>query len=287
MKKKVIIEGNIVDVIHRTITKGRLNIEGGRIISVEASDVPGDQYIFPGFIDAHVHIESSMVVPSSFAATAVYHGTTATVSDPHEIANVLGVEGVRFMIENGNTTPFKFNFGAPSCVPATPFETSGASIDAAETALLLATPEVKYLAEMMNFPGVINNDKMVAAKLAAAKQFNKPVDGHAPCLRGALLKKYVDAGISTDHECFDLEEAIEKASLGMQILIREGSAAKNFNDLIPLLNICPGQVMFCSDDKHPDDLLNGHINLLIKRALTLGYDLFDTISAATLNPVKH
>ncbi len=228
-----------------------------------------------------------MLIPSEFARLAVCHGTVATVSDPHEIANVLGVEGVKFMISNGKKTPFKFFFGAPSCVPATDFETAGASLGLDETEELLKLPDIHYLSEMMNFPGVLHNDPTVMGKLALAKKYNKPVDGHAPGLRGEDALNYIRAGISTDHECFTLEEARDKADSGMHILIREGSAARNFDALIPLLNDHPGQVMFCSDDKHPNDLVKGHINEQVKRALNMGYDLFAVLRSCTLNPVRH
>ena len=244
-------------------------------------------FILPGFIDAHIHIESSMLIPSEFARLAVVHGTVATVSDPHEIANVCGKEGVEFMIENGKTVPFKFNFGAPSCVPATTFETAGAELNSSDVNALLQREEVLYLSEMMNFPGVLTGDDEVMKKIAAAKKWNKPVDGHAPGLRGEEAKKYIDAGISTDHECFTADEALDKLKNGMKILIREGSAAKNFEALIDLLNDHPEQMMFCSDDKHPDSLVEGHINQLCARAVAKGIDVFKVLQAACVNPVGH
>jgi adenine deaminase len=281
------VSGQIVDVVSGSIYPGIIHVESGLVASIERLSEAPPVYILPGLIDAHIHIESSMLTPSEFARLAVVHGTTATVSDPHEIANVLGMEGVRFMIDNGNQTPFHFNFGAPSCVPATGFESSGAVLGAEEVAILLNDPEIKYLSEMMNFPGVVYGDPGVMAKLKAAGDMGKPVDGHAPGLTGEMLEKYVKAGISTDHECTSIEEAETKIALGMHILIREGSAARNFNNLIPLLARHPGMVMFCSDDKHPDDLIRGHINLLLKRAVAAGYDTMDAIRACTLNPVKH
>jgi adenine deaminase len=281
------LEGTIVLPAEGKIIRGEIQVCNGIIESVVEKPVSSRRLILPGLIDAHVHIESSMLTPSEFARAAVVHGTTATVSDPHEIANVLGIEGVEFMIANGNQTPFRFFFGAPSCVPATPLETSGAVIDDRGVLDLLMNPAVKYLAEMMNFPGVIYHDQQVMAKLSHAKSLGKPVDGHAPGLTGEPLDAYVGAGISTDHECFSLDEAREKASKGMKILIREGSAAKNFETLLPLLKEFPNQVMFCSDDKHPDDLQNGHMNLLIQRGLALGYPLIDLVRACTLNPVRH
>jgi len=284
------ISGNIVDIQSEKIFQGLIHVDGDLINSIEIvseNTDPALPYIIPGFTDSHVHIESSMLVPSEFARLAVVHGTVATVSDPHEIANVCGQEGVRFMIDNGAQVNFKFCFGAPSCVPATAFETSGAAIDAAGVHELLKLREISYLSEMMNFPGVINEDPEVVAKIAAAKAAGKPVDGHAPGLRGKALRKYVAAGISTDHECFTEEEAREKLGLGMKILIREGSAAKNFEALIGLLHEFPEQIMFCSDDKHPDSLVKGHINTLCERAVNKGIPLFNILRAACINPVVH
>ena len=268
----MIIHGQVVDIEKRLIYPGEIIVEGGKIVSITEKENNVRQFILPGFVDAHIHIESSMLVPSEFAKIAVLHGTVATISDPHEIANVLGAEGVSYMIENGKKVPFKFHFGAPSCVPATGFETAGAVIDAEGISKLLASSDIHYLSEMMNYPGVIHDESEVMKKIAWAKHFNKPVDGHAPGLRGAPLKKYIAAGITTDHECFTYEEAAEKLSLGMKILIREGSAAKNFDALINLLPEHFENMMFCSDDKHPDDLIVGHINLLCARAVAIGID---------------
>lgn len=286
-KRSFSVSGNIVDVVNMRIYKGTVRINDGKIASVDAGSVPEEQFILPGLIDAHVHIESSMLLPSEFARLAVVHGTVATVSDPHEIANVLGIEGVNFMINNGKKSQFKFFFGAPSCVPATPFETSGASLDAADTAALLSQPDIWYLSEMMNFPGVIAKDPEVMAKLAAAYKSGKPVDGHAPGVAGENARLYAQAGITTDHECFTLDEALDKIKWGMKVLIREGSAARNFDALLPLLAEHSAEIMFCSDDKHPDDLVRGHINLLVKRAIAKGYDPLQIIRACTLNPVMH
>lgn len=281
------ISGTIVDVRKRRIFKGILHIENGKIKKIEANEKVDEQYIIPGFIDAHVHIESSMLVPTEFARLAVVHGTVATVSDPHEIGNVLGVEGVEYMIENGKQVNFKFNFGAPSCVPATTFETAGAEITPDQVRYLLEKDEVKYLAEMMNWPGVLYNDPVVYEKLAIAKSLGKPIDGHAPGLRGDQAEAYIKAGIYTDHECFTMEEAIDKLKHGMKISIREGSAAKNFEALIELLSDYPAMIMFCSDDKHPDNLVDGHINQLVKRALAKGHELFNVLQAACINPIDH
>ncbi len=283
------ITGNLVDVWNKSIYQARLDIVDGKIQKIEKMGIPleGGNYILPGFVDSHVHVESSMLIPSEFARLAVVHGTISTVSDPHEIANVCGLEGVEYMINNGKKVPFKFNFGAPSCVPATIFETAGASLDAAAVKALLEKPEIKYLSEMMNFPGVLNQDPEVMQKIRAAHALNKPIDGHAPGLRGATAKAYIEAGISTDHECFTKEEALDKLEHGMKIIIREGSAAKNFEALIELLEDHPNLVMFCSDDKHPDSLEAGHINQLCARAVAKGIDLFIVLRAASVNPVLH
>lgn len=285
MMKKV--RGNIVDIHSRSVFSGELHIEGETIKEVIHKDHGVNTFLLPGFIDAHVHIESSMLVPSEFSRLALPHGTVATISDPHEIANVLGVEGVKYMIQNASTVPLKIYFGAPSCVPATPFEQAGAAIGAEDIERLLQNPAIKYLAEMMNYPGVLHKDRDVIEKIRKAQNVGKPIDGHAPGLRGNAMLEYFNAGISTDHECFTLEEGMEKAQAGVHILIREGSAAKNFDVLIPILKTYPEQVMFCSDDKHPDDLVEGHINQIVTRALALGYDLFDVLRAACLNPILH
>jgi len=281
------IDGQLIDLFKKEIYPAEVFVDGGRIQAVRRCESASSQFILPGFVDAHVHIESSMLVPTEFARLAVIHGTVATVSDPHEIANVCGREGVEFMIENGKQTPFKFFFGAPSCVPATGFETAGAVLDAAAVADLLSSDDIWYLSEMMNYPGVLNNDPQVLAKIQSAKNEGKPVDGHAPGLRGKLAEAYADAGITTDHESFTLAEAQEKVKYGMYCLIREGSAAKNFNALIDIIRTNPYGVMFCSDDKHPDELVLHHINRHVTRALELGYDLFDVLRAACINPVLH
>jgi adenine deaminase len=282
--------GNFVDIFNESIYPAEIIVQGGKIISInpiDRTELINQHYILPGFIDSHVHIESSMLIPSEFARLAVVHGTVATVSDPHEIANVCGIEGVEFMIENGKTVPFKFNFGAPSCVPATIFESAGASLDSKDVEALMQRDEIKYLSEMMNFPGVLHQDEEVMNKIAAAHLLNKPVDGHAPGLRGEMAKQYIDEGIYTDHECFTAEEALDKLQFGMKILIREGSAAKNFDALIDLLNDYPDMMMFCSDDKHPDSLVLGHINQLCARSVAKGIDIYKTLKAACVNPVLH
>jgi len=281
------ILGQFVDIENKNIFSAEVSFADGKIVSVKEKEHTIKDYILPGFIDAHIHIESSMLVPSEFARLAVLHGTIGTISDPHEIANVLGKEGVYYMIENGKKVPLKFHFGAPSCVPATTFETAGAVIDSDDIKELLSSPDINYLAEMMNYPGVLFDDDEVLKKIAWAKHFNKPVDGHAPGLRGKDAEKYISAGISTDHECFSFDEANEKLALGMKILIREGSAAKNFEALIDLLPKHYENMMFCSDDKHPDDLIVGHINQLCARAVAKGIDVFKVLQVACINPVKH
>ena len=305
MKNSFKLKGNIVDIINKNIFFGEIKIIDG-IIKRITKEMDGmkesEHFILPGFIDSHVHIESSMLIPTEFARLAVIHGTTGTVSDPHEIANVCGMEGVKFMIENGKKVPFKFHFGAPSCVPATIFETAGATLNVQDVETLLDMPDIFYLSEMMNFPGVLNNDEEVMQKIAAAKKINKPVDGHAPGLRGETAKKYIDSisyipyvngipplggGGATDHECFTEEEAMDKLDYGMKILIREGSAAKNFDALIDLMHEHSDNMMFCSDDKHPDSLADGHINKLCARAVAKGIDVFKVIKAACINPVLH
>ncbi|MGB8490131.1 MAG: adenine deaminase, partial [Bacteroidales bacterium] len=281
------ISGKIVDIYSREIYPAEISVTDGVINKIVRSDSADDIYILPGLVDSHIHIESSMVTPGSFAREAVSRGTTAVVSDPHEIANVLGIEGVRYMVRDGEKVPLKFFFGAPSCVPATPFETSGAVLTQFEIEELFRTGDAKYLSEMMNFPGVIYDDAEVISKLKVAAIYHKRIDGHAPGLSGDKLKKYIAAGITTDHECTTLEEAAEKISLGMKVLIREGSAARNMDALKPLYRTNPAMVMLCSDDLHPEMLMKGHINKLVAHLIRDGYDLFDVIRSCTLNPAEH
>lgn len=284
------IRGNLVDVWKKSVYPAEIKVTHGIISSITQIGEAGTSigaFIMPGFVDSHVHIESSMLIPSEFARLAVVHGSVGTVSDPHEIANVCGMEGVEFMIANGKQVPFKFNFGAPSCVPATIFETAGAALNSEEVKKLLASDDILYLSEMMNFPGVLHKDPEVMKKIAAAHAAGKPIDGHAPGLRGEIAQQYIEAGISTDHECFTADEAVDKLIHGMKILIREGSAAKNFEALIGLLEDHPAMIMFCSDDKHPDSLVEGHLNRLCARAIAKGHDVFDVIRAACVNPVLH
>lgn len=283
------LSGNIVDVVKENIYPGTLTIRNGKIASITPSkEISSNTYILPGFIDSHIHIESSMMVPSEFARVAVTHGTVATVSDPHEIGNVLGIEGVRYMIKSGNLVPFHFYFGVPSCVPATSFETAGATISDKEIETLFEIDKLKYLSEMMNYPGVLARDSLVMKKIEVAKNFGLPIDGHAPGLKGAEAARYISAGISTDHECYTLEEALDKIKFGMKILIREGSAAKNYEALHTLIASHPESVMFCCDDKHPHELVDGHINALVKRSIQKhGYPLMDVLHAACYLPIKH
>ncbi|MBL7864868.1 MAG: adenine deaminase [Cyclobacteriaceae bacterium] len=281
------ISGHLVDIPGRRTFPAEVHIDNGRIRQVLPTASAESQFILPGFIDAHVHVESSMLVPSEFARLAVVHGTVATVSDPHEIANVLGIPGVEFMINNGKMVPFKCYFGAPSCVPATSFETAGAVLDPESVDTLLSRPDIRYLAEMMNWPGVIHGDPMVMKKIDSARRHGKPVDGHAPGLTNEQAAAYIKAGISTDHECVSYEEARHKLKHGMKVIIREGSAARNFDALIGLLPEFENDVMFCSDDKHPDSLEDGHINKLVSRAVARGIDLFSILRAACLNPIDH
>ena len=281
------VSGQIVDLFERSVYPGIITVIDGKIADVERCESAPDNYIVPGLVDAHVHVESSMVTPSHFAVAAVRHGTVAVVSDPHEIANVAGEDGVKFMVGDGQATPVKFMFGAPSCVPATSFESSGASIDEKSVERLLGMPGIGYLAEMMNFPGVIFNNPVVHSKLQAAHRAGVPIDGHAPGLTGSDLVKYVSAGISTDQECSTLSEAEEKIALGMKILIREGSAARNLAALAPLISSHPEMVMLCSDDIHPEMLVKGHINRLVSRLIEDKYDMFDVLRAATVNPANH
>jgi adenine deaminase len=281
------VVGNVVDIRGKRVFAAEVKFLDGKITAIDPVDAKPEKYLLPGFIDAHVHVESSMLVPSEFARAAVTHGTVATVSDPHEIGNVLGVAGVEYMLANAAASPFKFNFGAPSCVPATTFETAGATITVDEVRELLANPRILYLSEMMNFPGILHGDPECMAKVAAAQEVGKPVDGHAPGVRGEQAAKYIAAGISTDHECFTKEEALDKVAAGCKISIREGSAARNFDALYTLIGEYPQQTMLCSDDKHPDELLVSHINGLVRRAVERGIDVFDALQAACLNPIDH
>ncbi|HBY21326.1 MAG: adenine deaminase [Bacteroidetes bacterium GWE2_29_8] len=282
------VSGKIVDIVNKEIFKGHVVVEGSKIIDIiKDESIEETNYIIPGFIDSHVHIESSMLLPSDFARLAVKHGVIGVVADPHEIANVLGIEGIEFMIENSKKVPFKFAYAAPSCVPATHFETSGSSITSEDIDILMKMDSITHLGEVMNFPAVINKDPEILKMLAIAKKYGKPADGHAPMLTGDDLTNYINAGITTDHEATTFAEGEEKIKKGMKILIRDGSAVSNLEELMPLLELYPEMIMFCSDDKHPDDLSTFYINKIIKYAYTKGFDLFDTLRAASYNPIKH
>lgn len=284
---RITISGKWIDIEQRKIKGGFFTLEAGKVVGFTESEVYEDRFILPGFTDAHIHIESSMLVPYEFARVALKHGTVATISDPHEIANVCGLDGILYMLNNAKDARLKFHFGAPSCVPATNFESAGAVIGADDILQLLQRDDIYYLSEMMNYPGVLFKDPEVMQKIAHAHACGKPVDGHAPGLRGDDAARYIQAGITTDHECFTLDEALEKINHGMKILIREGSAARNFDALHPLLKMHPAMCMFCCDDKHPDELLHGHINQHVTRAIALGYDLFDVLFAACIHPKQH
>jgi adenine deaminase len=285
--RETTVSGNIVDVFNAEIYPGTLKISDGKIVQISRDETRYETYIIPGFVDSHVHIESSMLAPSEFARAALIHGTVAVVSDPHEIANVMGIEGVKYMIDDGKTVPMKFYFGAPSCVPATPFETSGAVLDSERVDELLQMDDIKYLGELMNYPGVIHNDPEVMEKIASAKKHSKLIDGHAPGLRGSDLTTYIQAGISTNHEFLSKEEALEDIQAGMKILIRKGSAANIFEECLPLLEEYSESCMLCSDDKHPDDLLKGYLNDMVRQALTYGIDIMKVLRVASVNPVLH
>jgi len=286
-ENKYLLFGKLVDPVNRKILDACIFVENGKIAKIEPAGKKSEKYILPGFIDSHVHIESSMLTPGEFARLAVRHGTVATVSDPHEIANVCGKEGLKFMIEDGKKVPLKFHFGVPSCVPATGFETSGATLNAEIVEELLGRDDYFFLSEMMNYPGVIYDDAEVWGKIRSAIKLNKPIDGHAPGVTGEDLKKYAGANITTDHESATIDEAIEKIRNGIKIQIREGSAAKIFDALYPLIKKYPEKVMLCTDDCHPDDLVKGHINMLVKRGIEKGIDLFNMLTVASVNPVKH
>lgn len=282
-------EGHIVDIETRTTYPGRINVRDGKIESIEklesvAEDAP---YFLPGMTDSHIHIESTMLTPVNFSKIAVAHGVVNSVSDPHEITNVLGVEGIDFMVNNAKSTRFNCYFGLPSCVPSSHLETAGAVIDAATTAELIKRDDLWYLAEMMNYPGIINNDPEVVGKVKAALAVGKVVDGHAPGVLGEDLVKYLCAGITTDHECSTVQEANERIALGAKIIVREGSAARNFDALSDVLAQHPEVAMLCSDDKHPDDLIEGHIDALVRRGLAKGIPIWNMLQAACINPVKH
>ena len=282
------ISGHIVDVFNKNIFDGTIIVEEGKIREAVHSAVPADApYVMPGFTDAHIHIESTLLTPENYARAAVSKGVVAVVADPHEIANVCGLEGIEFMMDNGRKSKFHFNFCAPSCVPCTTFETSGARIGHSDIAALLEKDEICAVAEFMNAFGVLTGDPECKAKLDAARRAGKKVDGHAPGMSREDLFKYAAAGISTDHECVSLKEALDHLDAGMKVIIREGSASCDFEALSPLLADHPGQLMFCSDDKYPDELMDGYIDKMVSRAVAMGYPLWNVLDAACVTPVTH
>ena len=285
--KTEVVSGRLIDVVNREMRTVDMYIEGGKIAQIRDRKTSGGPYILPGFVDAHIHIESSLVTPLSFSYEAIKKGTIGLMTDPHEIANVMGVRGVEYMIRSAKQSPLKIIFGAPSCVPATAYESAGGVVSSTDIEKMFRSGMVSFLSEMMNYPGVIHQDPEVIEKLKLATDYGVPVDGHAPGLKGRALQDYIDSGISTDHECASIGEAREKIQRGMKIIIREGSAAKNFEELIPLLDEYPEKIMFCTDDLHPDDLINGHVNKLVRRALEMGYDFYDVLRAASYNAIKH
>lgn len=282
-----LIGGNIIDILEREIYPGVISVDNNIIKSISRNSEKYDHYILPGFIDAHVHIESSMLIPKEFSSLVIKRGTVAIINDPHEIANVLGIPGISFMIENSKESLVKTFFTIPSCVPSTAMDYSGAEISASDIENMIEHFPFIGLSEVMDVPGVLN-DRKVRNKIEIALNNDLIIDGHAPQLRGKDLEKYIAAGISTDHECSDINEAIEKINLGMNILIREGSAAKNYEALKYLIKDYPDHVMFCTDDSHPSDLLHsGHIDKIVRRANKDGFDLFDVLKIACINPIKH
>lgn len=289
MRQPEAFTGYIVDIENRQTYPGTIVCDKGRITEIrrEKSVPDGSLYYLPGMTDAHIHIESSMMTPANFSKIAVTHGVVSSVSDPHEIVNVLGIKGLDFMSENGSMSRFRFYWGLPSCVPSSGLESAGAVIDAEMTAGLMRREDVWYLAEMMNYPGVISGDTEVMEKIAAAKEAGKPVDGHAPGVMGDDLVRYASAGISTDHECSTAEEARQRIGLGMKVIVREGSAARNFDALATVIAEHPESCMLCSDDKHPDDLVEGHIDDMVRRGLTKGIPIWSLLRAAVINPVEH
>jgi adenine deaminase len=283
----------IVDVFSGEVKAGAVAIAGGRIAGIgdyaaRTTIDLGGRYIAPGFIDSHVHIESAMTCVGEFARAVAVRGTTAVVADPHEIANVLGAAGVRHMLASAEHQPVRILFTLPSCVPATEMETAGARLTAADLEPFFAEPAVVGLGEMMNYPGVLAGDPEVLNKIAAARRHGKPVDGHAPGLAGKGLAAYVAAGIGSDHECTTAAEALEKLAAGMQIMIRQGTGARNLEALLPVVSERNARrLMWCTDDRHPHDLLTeGHIDSMVAAAVRAGLELVTAVRMATLNPAE-
>lgn len=279
---------SIINVLTSEVIEGDIAIYNGKIAGIgnytggEEIDLEG-KFVSPGFIDGHVHIESSMTSPSQFAKAIVPRGTTTIIADPHEIANVKGIDGIKYILEDSKELPLDVYIMLPSCVPATPFENSGADLKAEDLKELIDHKRVLGLGEMMNYPGVMNGDEEVLDKILIAE--NKKIDGHGPLIEGKELNAYIAAGISTEHECSTVEEMKNRLRLGMYILIREGSAAKNLKELIKGVNKENlSRCLFCTDDKHPEDILkDGHINYNIKLAIEEGIEPIDAIKMATIN----
>lgn len=283
----MVISGNLIDAFHKEIYPCSIVIENKKIVSIKRNQNHYDCFILPGFVDAHIHIESSMLLPDRFGQMVLPKGTIAVLNDPHEIANVLGISGIEMMMEAAQKSPVKFFFGIPSSVPATPLDSAGSVLTTADIETLAKTGKFKALSEVMNVPGVLNQNSEVISKIEIAKKYHLRVDGHAPGLKGEKLTQYIAAGIETDHESISREEAEEKIEKGMKILIREGSAAKNWEALKSLIPEYPDQLMFCTDDAHPDEIISeGHIDKFFKKGIKEGFDIFDLVKIASINPVE-
>lgn len=278
----MLIKGNILNVFTDEIYPGEIKIEHGIIESIKEVNADFNDIIVPGFIDAHIHIESSMLTPSRFAEIALRHGTTSVIADPHEIANVMGMDGIDYMIDDAKKTPLKYYFTAPSCVPATKFEKSGATISPNIIDNLLSRPEFVALGEVMDYNAVISNEKSILEKIKIAKKYHKPIDGHAPLLSGKNLQKYVKHGVITDHESTTKKEVAEKKRMGMKIMIREGSESKMLEKLI--YSNCD---FIVSADLKPEDLINGHLDKCLRKAVDYGMDPYEAIKLVTINPAEH
>lgn len=279
------VDGQLVDVLRGEIYPACVNFDENNIVRIERKLAAPPQYILPGLIDAHVHIESSLLTPYRFAEKAVAHGTTAVVANPHEIANVMGMAGIRYMVDDGKSTPLRFFYSAPSSVPSTAMETSGAVIGWKEVREMLSTGDFVSLGEVMDVPGVLREDPALMSKIEVAVQFGKPIDGHAPGLGGYDLDRYVMAGISTDHECTTVREAEEKDRKGMTVMVREGSAARNLNALMPFAS--KHKHFLVTDDLSAVDMADGHVDSLLRKAVAAGMDPIHAIRAASMWPAQH
>lgn len=290
----VLKNATYVNVFSNELCHGDIAVAEGLIVGmgeyhgkVEV-DVSG-KLVLPGFIDAHIHLESSLVSPTEFAKAVLPHGTTTVITDPHEIANVMGTDGIEYMLQATEDLPVDVRFMLPSCVPATPLDESGANLDYRAIDSFYDHPRVQGLAEMMNYVGVVNGDGQVVEKIVASQAHHKKIDGHAPGLSGKDLNAYIAAGVYSDHECSDMEDAMNKLRLGQYIMIREGTAARNLEALMPLLTSqYVDRCMFCTDDKHPNDLLEkGHIDYIVKKAISLGADPIVAVKAACHNAARY